>query len=114
VLTTKAAHLLYQGWWYSRKYRRTRKRVRRILESPIRLRRCWYLNFRWWARAGLAWLGVPFRVYPQFKAANTAAGPVIKMVGALLWFVVVSFRAQALVGGLRRGLSWLVSRAKQA
>jgi hypothetical protein len=51
-------------------------------------------------------------VYPQFKAANTAVGPIVKRVGALLWFVVVSFRAQALAGLLRRGLARLVTRAK--
>lgn len=41
-----AFQLFYQGLWYNKKYRRTRKKIRRCLESPIRLRRYWYLNVR--------------------------------------------------------------------
>jgi hypothetical protein len=46
VMAAAEFQLFYQGLWYNKKYRRTRKKVRHFLETPIRLRRYWYLTCR--------------------------------------------------------------------
>lgn len=74
IVAARELQLFYQGLWFNRKYRRTRKKIRRFFEAPIRLRRSWYLTFRWEIRAELAWLGATFRQYPQFKWRKTFLG----------------------------------------
>jgi hypothetical protein len=83
--------------WYNRKYRRTRKKIRHLLETPIRLRRYWYLTCRWEIRAELAWFGVPFRQYPQFKCGNTFLGLILIRVTKLIRYCISAFKLEPLV-----------------
>lgn len=102
ALSARSFQLFYQGLWYNKKYRRTRKKIRRFFESPIRLRRYWYLTCRWEMRAELAWLGVPFRQYPQFKCGNTFLGLSLRKLTGLVGYIISVLRLEPLVPVFQR------------
>lgn len=112
VAEAASFQLFYQGLWYNRKYRRTRKGVRRLLETPIRLRRYWYLTCRWEIRAELAWFGVPFRQYPQFKCGNTFLGLAIRKSTQLMSYCISIFKLEPYVAVAKSLAAYAIKTTK--
>lgn len=113
VVAATKFQLFYQGLWYNRKYRRTRKKIRHFFETPIRLRRYWYLTCRWEIRFELAWIGVPFRQYPQFKCGNTFLGLTLRKSTQLMSHVSLLLGLGRFVADARAFLSCLVKTIKR-
>lgn len=88
LFSLSAAHLFYQRAWFDKKYRGSRRRIRKVFEVPSRARRYLYLNIKWEVGHSLAWMGVPIKQHPQFKPGNTFGGlafiKVSRVLGKLL------------------------------
>lgn len=89
------------------------KKIRHFFETPIRLRRYWYLTCRWEIRFELAWIGVPFRQYPQFKCGNTFLGLTLRKSTQLMSHVSLLLGLGRFVADARAFLSCLVKTIKR-